>query len=179
MRKWILLASLPAVLAVLNGMVHQKERTLKSGTTVLLKLAPVDPRSLMQGDYMALNYGITREAEPIIKGGPPAGKLVLGLDRDGVARFVRYYNGEPLASDEQLLCYKRRRQIRLGAESFFFQEGHAQYYANAKYGELKVAPSGESVLVGLRDEGLRPLGPKAPTRPPEPYDDEKALQKVE
>ncbi|MFX7329222.1 GDYXXLXY domain-containing protein, partial [Acinetobacter baumannii] len=34
----------------------QKEMLLKEGQLVLLPLAPVDPRSLMQGDYMALRY---------------------------------------------------------------------------------------------------------------------------
>ncbi len=28
---------------------------------VLLRLAPVDPRSLMQGDYMRLNYELARQ----------------------------------------------------------------------------------------------------------------------
>jgi len=39
--------------------VLQKEKTIKEGQFVLLELAPVDPRSLMQGDYMSLNYAIS------------------------------------------------------------------------------------------------------------------------
>src|SRR5690606_19512775 len=34
------------------------ERTLRDGQLVLLELAPVDPRSLMQGDYMALRFAV-------------------------------------------------------------------------------------------------------------------------
>ncbi|RJQ16280.1 MAG: hypothetical protein C4560_09865 [Nitrospiraceae bacterium] len=49
--------------------------------------------------------------------------------------------------------------VRLGAESFFFQEGHAEYYSTAKYGELRVSNDGDSVLVGLRDKNLVPLHP--------------------
>ncbi|XOT97907.1 GDYXXLXY domain-containing protein, partial [Alcaligenes pakistanensis] len=30
------------------------------GQTVLLELAPVDPRSLMQGDYMSLNFALSQ-----------------------------------------------------------------------------------------------------------------------
>ena len=37
-------------------------------------------------------------------------------------------------------------------------EGHAQRYQGAAYGELKVTPSGDSVLVGLRDKELGALG---------------------
>src|SRR5690606_14717090 len=39
--------------------VIQKERTIKEGELVLLELAPIDPRSLIQGDYMQLNYTIS------------------------------------------------------------------------------------------------------------------------
>ena len=48
----------------------------------------------------------------------------------------------------------------MGAESFFFQEGHAAYYEKARYGEIRVAADGKSVLEGLCDEQFKPLGPK-------------------
>ena len=38
--------------------VNDKETTILKGKLVYLELAPVDPRSLMQGDYMALYYAI-------------------------------------------------------------------------------------------------------------------------
>ena len=41
---------------------------------------------------------------------------------------------------------------------YFFQEGKARIYSEAKYGELKVDESGASVLVGLRDRNFKPLG---------------------
>ena len=34
-----------------------------SGKPVVLKIAPADPRSLMQGDYMVLNYAILSELQ--------------------------------------------------------------------------------------------------------------------
>ena len=40
--------------------VVSREMLLKKGKTVLFELAPADPRSIMQGDYMTLNYRITR-----------------------------------------------------------------------------------------------------------------------
>ena len=40
----------------MNWSIAAKERLLVSGSTVYLELALVDPRSLMRGDYMALNY---------------------------------------------------------------------------------------------------------------------------
>jgi len=44
--------------AALVGMVAVKQRTLATGTPVLLKTEPVDPRSLFRGDYVTLNYAI-------------------------------------------------------------------------------------------------------------------------
>ncbi len=49
--------------------------------------------------------------------------------------------------------------MRIGPESFFFQEGHANYYNDARDGELRVSPAGDVLLVGLRGEELESLGP--------------------
>lgn len=57
----IIIATLVVVLLLFVKAVMNKENTIKEGKLVLLELAPVDPRSLMQGDYMELNYAITRE----------------------------------------------------------------------------------------------------------------------
>ncbi|EJS88355.1 hypothetical protein AAUPMB_10280 [Pasteurella multocida subsp. multocida str. Anand1_buffalo] len=41
-----------------NYTIHKYEDILTNGESIILKTAPVDPRSLMQGDYMTLNYEI-------------------------------------------------------------------------------------------------------------------------
>jgi uncharacterized membrane-anchored protein len=150
-----------AVVVTLNWLIWEKEILLDEGQTMFLRLAPRDPRSLIQGDYMVLRYEIAGEVAARHRDDLPArGNIVVRLDSRDVARFVRLDRGGPLDEGERLLAYKRRGRLRLGAESFFFQEGHAKHYESAaRYGELKVAPSGKSVLVGLRDENLEPLGP--------------------
>ncbi|WP_308809783.1 GDYXXLXY domain-containing protein [Archangium lansingense] len=161
MRARVIFGGLLLVVVVLVFQVVRKEQVLAHGTSVLLELAPVDPRSLMQGDYMVLDYAVSREARLADDSGsgPKEGRLVLQLDENGVGRFVRHdAPGTPLAPGELLLRYKvRGHRVRLGAESFFFQEGHAERYEQAKYGELRVAGDGSSVLVGLRDAGRQPL----------------------
>jgi len=145
MRNLLVLIIAVIVLALVNFEIYQKkEQLLAEGTTVLLELAPRDPRSIMQGDYMVLRYHIARL--------PALSKV----EKDGYLVIER---DEKQANESLLRFRKRQRDIRLGAESFFFQEGHAEYYNNARYGELRVAPSGDSVLVGLRDAELKPLGP--------------------
>ncbi len=162
MRARVIFGGLLLVVAVLVVQVVRKELALAQGTPVLLELAPVDPRSLIQGDYMVLDYAVSREARRASGMGPlpPEGRLVLRLDEHGVGHFVRRDEpGTPLAPDELPLRYKvRDGRVRLGAEAFFFQEGHADRYAKAKYGELRVSANGSSVLVGLRDAERQPLG---------------------
>ena len=54
MRKGIVIVAGLIILALANYSIYSRERLLTEGNLVLLQLAPVDPRSLMQGDYMAL-----------------------------------------------------------------------------------------------------------------------------
>ncbi|PCC66944.1 Uncharacterized membrane-anchored protein [Nannocystis exedens] len=155
--RWLSLA-LALGLAIPGYVVVQKERVLSSGETVLLRLAPVDPRSLMQGDYMELRYALVSEL-PDVERLAPRGALIVTRDVDDVARFVRVDDGRPLAPGELRLRYaKRGREVSLGAETFLFPEGEGRTLEAARYGELAVAEAGDSVLIGLRDEARRPLG---------------------
>jgi uncharacterized membrane-anchored protein len=157
-RTLVLFGGLAVVLAGVLFNVWRKEQVLAHGRVVLLELAPVDPRSLMQGDYMQLNYAMSRALADARQDWPRNGHLVLTQDAQGVARFVRRHADEPLAPGELLLRYRiRGNALRLGAESFLFQEGHAERYARARYGELRVEPDGDSVLAGLRSAEQVPL----------------------
>lgn len=158
-RRIVILVTAIIVLAAVNFEIYQKEQLLAKGTTVLLALAPVDPRSLMQGDYMILRYQIARL--PALYQAEKEGYLVIEPDEKQVASFKRIYDEKtPLSTGELLLRYRKRgNDIRLGAESFFFQEGQASHYEKAHYGELRLTPSGDSILVGLRDIALNSLGP--------------------
>lgn len=138
-----------------------REHVLKSGRTMFLRLRPAEQGSSpIRGDYIVLRYRVrgTLVAE-VKEKGPAVGCLVVRLRGDHVAKLVRVHRGEELSEDEHLLRYRLRGDIRLGADSFFFQKGHAKYYERARFGEFRVVPSGRSVLVGLRDRRLGPLGP--------------------
>ena len=58
---WLVGVFVIALLGAVNYKVQQFEDVLATGKPVVLKIAPVDPRSLMQGDYMVLNYSILSE----------------------------------------------------------------------------------------------------------------------
>jgi uncharacterized membrane-anchored protein len=155
MKKIIFFCATVLALAAVPFLIISKESTLAEGRTMLLRLAPRDPRSLMQGDYMVLRYAMANAV-------PSAqlenkGCLVVSLSTNNVATFKRVHKGEELQDGEHLLSYRKRGELRLGAESFMFQEGDAERYARAWYGELKVDKEGSSVLVGLRGEDLQPI----------------------
>lgn len=145
------------VLSILNWMIVDKELLLDSAQSIYLELAPVDPRSLMQGDYMVLAYEVTREADSKVAPNRKSGNLVLSLDNRKVASFSRVDDGTPLANNEVKVRFTRNHRIQIGAESYFFEEGTGDIFAQAKFAELKISPGGESVLVGLLDEDLDPL----------------------
>src|SRR3546814_5177827 len=121
------------VLGAVNLQVLQKQRVLDDGRTVLLALRPVDPRSLIQGDYMVLRYA--EALVPQVDAAPAVdGRIVIALDDDGVATFRRFEDDRGLAPDEQFLRYRHRApfgldegaaEVAIGAASFLFQDGHA------------------------------------------------------
>jgi|WetSurSiteA1Bulk_404760.scaffolds.fasta_scaffold26483_2 uncharacterized membrane-anchored protein len=160
MRRLIALLAGLAILVAVNYGIHQREQLLASGRVVLLELAPVDPRSLMQGDYMALRFAAAVAA---FGGGRTEtqtadGHLVLRLDGRGVGEFARFDDGSSLAADEVRMRYRvRAGRPKFGTNAFFFEEGTADRYADARYGEIRVDAEGEAILTGLRDRDLRPL----------------------
>jgi uncharacterized membrane-anchored protein len=153
MRKTVALIAGLAVLAFVNFGIYQRELLLTEGRVVLLKLSPVDPRSLMQGDYMRLNYEAADQAFPRQpRSGLADGHIVVGLDGRSVGHFRRFADKRPLASDEMVLRYRvRGGHPSLATDAYFFEEGQAEAFADAAYGEFRVADDGEMILTGLRD----------------------------
>lgn len=134
--------------------VSGKEQILSDGELLLFELAPADPRSLIQGDYMRLAYAISRELSQDTALQATEGFLVVRPDISGVAKHVRTQPApQPLGANEYAIAFRVGKwRTRIGAESYFFQEGTAVAYEAAAYGGLRVDRAGNSILVGLYDE---------------------------
>lgn len=147
------------ILAMANAQIAGKERIVRDGAKVLLELAPVDPRSLMQGDYMALRYALAGEVvEAADANEVTDGEIVIELDARGVAQFVALHDGQPLAPGQHLLQFRvRGENVRLASDAFFFEEGQGETFARARFGELRVDTNGSAVLTGLRDQNVEPI----------------------
>ncbi|HDO1355483.1 GDYXXLXY domain-containing protein [Aeromonas veronii] len=161
-RQLALLLSGLAILAGINATVWRYEHAMSSGEVVLLRLAPVDPRSLMQGDYMRLNYEIARELtsrDARTTQNKGSDTLVIRLDAHQVASLVADGKPDRLASDERLLqVHQSERQWQIGPDAYFFEEGTGEQYEAARYGEFRLQADGKTLLVGLRDEAYQPIG---------------------
>lgn len=161
-RQLALLLSGLAILAGINATVWRYEYAMSSGEVVLLRLAPVDPRSLMQGDYMRLNYEIARELtsrDARANQDKGSDTLVIRLDAHQVATLVVDGKPDRLASDERLLqVHQSERQWQIGPDAYFFEEGSGEQYEAARYGEFRLQADGKTLLVGLRDEAYQPIG---------------------
>jgi uncharacterized membrane-anchored protein len=149
-----------AVLAVVNVGIRQKEQIIANGQPVLVELAPVDPRSLMQGDYMRLDYRLPEDLRRQLAHSPvgPHPHVVAQRDARGVATLRRLDDGSALGPGELRieLTPKDGRWV-LVSDAWFFREGEAARWASAKYGEFRVDAQGRALLVGLRDAALRKL----------------------
>ena len=152
--------SLVAVLAVANVGIWQKQQLIAHGQPVYVELAPVDPRSLMQGDFMRLDYRMPPAVEQGLDGLPSTRRprVVARRDARGVATVLRLDNGAPLADGELRieLTPKDGRWV-LVSDAWFFKEGEAARWQPARYGEFRVGPDGQALLVGLRGAALEPL----------------------
>ena len=158
MHKTIALIAGVAVLAIANFTIYAREKLVTEGRVVLLELAPVDPRSLMQGDYMALRFAA---ADTAFGGGATTrsdGRLVLKVDERNVGTFSRFDDGAPAGAGEALMRYRvRNGKPKFGTNAYFFQEGRGERFTAARFGEFRVATDGEAILTALRDKALRPL----------------------
>ncbi len=168
-RAALIAAGLLLCLGAANVAIWQREQLLEHGQIVRLELAPRDPRSLLQGDYMDLRF-TAAQAIGSMQDSLPAGKgllhapmidayLVLKPDDHGVAQPVRVQTAvQPHDSQEVVLRYRLRADgVRIVTNAYFFPEGQGEHYAVARYGELRVDDSGTGLLVRLLGEDLKPL----------------------
>lgn len=160
----VLLIGGVVALALVNLFIVQKERLIADGRPVFVPLAPVDPRSLMQGDYMRLSYdlpgvGWQRRSEiaPQLWGARP--RVAVTLDARGIARSPELLRPDeaPPPGTQLLELTPKDGGWTFVSDAWFFREGDAKRWEKAKYGEFRVQPDGRGLLVGVVGEDLAPL----------------------
>ncbi|MBX3580998.1 MAG: GDYXXLXY domain-containing protein [Rhizobiaceae bacterium] len=105
----------------LSWIVAGRAAVLRDGREVLLKVEPVDPRDLLRGDYVVLNYEISAVPVSIVSNAP-VGEFT---SQDGPI-FVR------LGKDED--GYWRARSATLGAPAGIPAEGEVDIRGEVRPG---------------------------------------------
>ena len=163
------------LLGAVNYKVQQFEDVLATGKPVVLKIAPADPRSLMQGDYMVLNYAILSDLQQSqfssesnettgIDELSPSGKkayILVHLDKNHVATLCEAQSEIPTdfkhCTPNVYLPIRYKGWLpELPSQDYFFAEGKGEYYAQAEYAEYRFK-DGILLLARLLDKDLKGL----------------------
>jgi uncharacterized membrane-anchored protein len=179
MRKAIAVASILLFLAGFAWSVFTKEDQVINGKTIIVRLAPRDPRAFLLGDYMQLNYALNLDVDRALSlpgrnrenmaNFPRDGVAIVKVDTNRVATFHRLENGELLQDGEHRIYFRvGKGGARIAADRFYFQEGHSKAYDRAAFGELRVDANGRSLLVYMRDNNLKRIIPRKSDRNDEP-----------
>jgi uncharacterized membrane-anchored protein len=145
-RKLVLCALLLALVQTgfLGWMIVGRAAVLRDGREVLLKVEPVDPRDLLRGDYVILNYEISRIPLTIISdigeagerlawlGNPTAGPA--GTDEIEIAGQIPPLN---------LAYIGEEVRVTYGIERFYLPEGEGRAIER----DMRVRPFGVRVAV--------------------------------
>lgn len=163
----IALLGLVLVICVMTMNIIKYENHLATGETVLLELAPVDPRGFMQGDYMALSYALEHDIFAALRPAKPQddldnsenlenlqpdfqpyqpsqGYVIVKLDANKVGHFVRLANsnGDAANNNEKLSANERAIYYRV-------RHGSVQLATNAFFFQEGHAKAFEAAKYGL------------------------------
>ncbi|ARO29915.1 GDYXXLXY domain-containing protein [Rhizobium sp. NXC14] len=169
----IIVAGLQTV--ILGTIIQSRASILGSGAEVLLKTAPVDPRDFLRGDYVVLNYDISRVPVQTVSGGIPAnpGERMLWVrlkkQADGfwtvsessfqalppqpetvILRSKPFYSGGMAAGDSI--------RVEYGIERYYVPEGQGKPIEEARNDgnvaiAVRVSPDGSAQIRSLLVDG--------------------------
>ncbi len=156
-QRFAIAASLVAVLAVANVGIAQKERLIATGKPIFVALEPVDPRSLMQGDYMTLGYAMPPDLEDR-RNNALKGDVIAKLDERGIATLLRRASAAPPQPGEIVINVKfvGSRWV-VASDAWHFKQGEGERWSKARYAEFRLDDKGRALLVDLRGPNLEKL----------------------
>lgn len=163
-RNWIILVVVLQLLA-LAGVAGAKQWTLMTGTVILLETAPVDPRDLFRGDYVVLNYQISRVPASLrsvdLASVYPGRTVYVGLERRG-----QFWEAASLDVSRPPGLFMKGRvtssgsgeiiSVEYGIESYFVPEGMGRRIEAARKSltvEVAVSGGGTAIIRRVMMDG--------------------------
>ncbi|MEM5472692.1 GDYXXLXY domain-containing protein [Hoeflea sp. AS60] len=153
------------LLGTLMLMIGQRAAILRDGAEIILKTAPVDPRDLMRGDYVRLQYeGISLVESALLSESWPEknsyGPLWLTLEpgEDGLAEVKSVSLERPSPANPNAVYLKSRPVMlygvdhpRSGSRSLSLRFGIERYYVPEGEGlEIEKARNARRTTVAIR-----------------------------
>jgi uncharacterized membrane-anchored protein len=165
--------------ALLALMVADRVQILREGTEVTLQTRPVDPRDVLRGDYVTLNYDISQLPAGPLKDRPAGARnpivfVKLAPNRDSIYGAVSVHADAVTVSSSEVLIRGRvaygatcgptrdlfcdELQIRYNLESYFVPEGEGRKLEQVRSQRkllvvTAVAPSGRAAIKRLLVDG--------------------------
>ncbi|QXZ08579.1 GDYXXLXY domain-containing protein [Comamonas sp. Y33R10-2] len=157
-----MLAGAALVFGAVNWDVRGKEQVIAHGQRILVPLVPVDPRSLMQGDYMALRFDLPPAvSEGLEHISAPTAYVRAVVDGQGIATVQALVADRKQAGEGEVVLPLKRLKGKwvLVTDAYFFPEGQGTHFESGRYGDFRVLPDGRALLVGLADAGGKLMQP--------------------
>ena len=164
--RWAIAAVALQVLALVY-LAGQRELILHTGQTVWLRTAPVDPRDAMRGDYVRLDYEISRVSRSLWRDGlansnrveefSRGGRRVyasLRVNTEGLGELVSLSDRQPAdglflrGSTES--SWGDTLRVQYGIEAFFMEQGRAKEMENQIFTQRNGVPLNTQVAVSRR-----------------------------
>jgi uncharacterized membrane-anchored protein len=144
------------VLIVLLSFILYNQWPFMTGKKLVLATQPVDPFDPFRGQYMTINYEISRISD--VEGFAEGDSVYISLkeDEQGIWRKESVSKSKPAKGDfikgEVTSVYENSIRVEYGIEQFFF-ERHAELPTRNITVEAIVANSGRAKLVQLLHNG--------------------------
>ena len=182
MKKSFVILAVILQLIVLAYMAGEREYILRRGNIIHLRTAPIDPRDMFRGDYVRLNYEISRIPLVVINDAADAKELKKGQKiyvslkegSNGLYELVEARLHKPRAGlyltgrsvyPHRLSSVTSPLWVHYGIEAYFVEQGKGREIEKQRGNrtgiqipmemEIAVSPSGKAVIRGFR---WSPLG---------------------
>ncbi|MDF7814318.1 GDYXXLXY domain-containing protein [Hymenobacter sp. YC55] len=169
--RWLVVAQVLFVLAVAAA----GYATAAFGRTITLRSTPVDPRDLLYGDYLNLNYSISQIPGHLWRGpGRPRRKQAVYVvleSRQGNYEAVGVYPQEPTVPANQVVlrgwvadAFRRSIRLRYGFERYYVPEdtGRKLKPKQSLRVQVSIAPWGQA---RIKQVDVLPTSSTSPTTP--------------
>jgi uncharacterized membrane-anchored protein len=177
MKKSVVILAVILQLLVLAYMAGEREYILRNGKIIHLRTAPIDPRDMFRGDYVRLNYEISRIPVNMIKDAEGLSEIKKGAKiyarlKEGPAGLHEMVGADLQKPQEGLylagrIPYPYRKLqvgnplwVKYGIEAYFVEQGKGREIEKKRGSRMKVqvplemqiavGPNGKSVIKDYR-----------------------------